>query len=104
MFIRRDVIPNGLPPLRMYLVYHIESDIFKAKEILGGTACFSGGPSASMLDIGTPQEVKNYCKKLIDVVGGGGGFIMDGEVPLISAKPENVRAMVEFTQEYGVYR
>lgn len=88
----------------MYLVYHIESDIFKAKEILGGTACFSGGPSASMLDIGTPQEVKNYCKKLIDVVGGGGGFIMDGEVPLISAKPENVRAMVEFTQEYGVYR
>lgn len=44
-----------------------------------------------------------YCKKVIDVVAEGGGFILDAELPLITAKPENVRAMVEFTREYGVY-
>jgi len=29
---------------------------------------------------------------------------MDVEVPLITAKVENVKAMTEFTQEYGVYK
>jgi hypothetical protein len=85
-------------------IYHIESDIFKAKEILGDTVCLAGGPPASLLNAGSPQEVKDYCKKLIDVVGEGGGFIMDVEVPLITAKVENVKAMTEFTQEYGVYK
>jgi len=85
-------------------IYHIETDIFKAKEILGDTVCLAGGPPASLLNTGTPQEVKDYCKKLIDVIGEGGGFIMDVEVPLITAKVENVKAMTEFTQEYGVYK
>jgi hypothetical protein len=86
------------------VIYHIESDIFKAKEILGDTACLVGGPTAPMLNIGSPQEIKDYCKKLIDIVGEGGGFIMGAECPLITAKVENVKAMTEFTQEYGVYK
>ena len=47
--------------------------------------------------------MKAYCKKLIDVCGKGGGFIMDAATGLDDAKPENVRAMFEFTKEYGVY-
>jgi len=86
------------------VVYHIESDIFKAKEILGDVACIEGGPSGPMLNTGTPQGVKDYCKKLIDVCGKGGGFIMGSELPLITARPENVQAMVDFTKEYGVYK
>jgi len=85
------------------LVYHIERDIFKAKEVLGGIACLTGGPPSSMLCTGTTEEVKDYCTKLIDVVGKGGGFIMNPEVPLIDEKPENVKAMTDFTKEYGVY-
>jgi len=84
-------------------IYKIESDIFKAKEILGDTVCLTGGPPASIMNSGTPEEVKDYCKKLIDVVGEGGGFMMDPAIPLITAKVENVRALSEFTQEYGVY-
>lgn len=86
------------------VIYHIESDIFKAKEVLGDTACLVGGPSGPSLNIGSPQEVKDYCKKLIDVVGAGGGFMMGAELPIITAKPENVKAMTEFTKEYGVYK
>lgn len=85
------------------VIYHIESDIFKAKEILGDTACISGGPPGPMMNLGTPDQVRDYCKKLIDIVGKDGGFFMDVELPLITAKSENVKAMVEVTKEYGVY-
>ena len=57
-----------------------------------------------MLCTGTPDEVKDRCKKLIDVVGKGGGFIMDAGATIDEEKPENIRAMLEFTKEYGVYR
>jgi hypothetical protein len=37
------------------------------------------------------------------VVGKGGGFIMDSSTVIDDAKPENVKTMIEFTKEYGVY-
>ncbi len=86
------------------VLYQVESDIFKAKEILGDTACLTGGPPASLLNVGSPQEVKDYCKKLIDVVGEGGGFIMGSAFPLVTAKDENMRALTDFTREYGIYK
>jgi uroporphyrinogen-III decarboxylase len=57
-----------------------------------------------MLKLTTPDEVKAYCKKLIDTVGKGGGFIMGNGAFFDEAKPENVKAMVDFTKEYGVYK
>lgn len=85
-------------------IYHFElTDIFKAKEVLGDVVCIRGGVPNSLLCTGTPQEVKDYCKKLIDVVGRGGGFIMDAGAVIDEAKPENIKAMVDFTKEYGVY-
>ncbi len=81
------------------------TDIFKAKEILGDRVCLRGNVPSSLLCTGTPQEVRDYCKKLIDVVGKGGGFIMDSDTVLADeAKIENLRAMADFTREYGVYR
>jgi uroporphyrinogen-III decarboxylase len=53
---------------------------------------------------GKPQEVKEYCQKLIDVVGKGGGFIMSPRSAIDEAKTENVKAMFDFTKEYGVYQ
>jgi hypothetical protein len=48
--------------------------------------------------------VKAYCKKLIDTCGKDGGYIMDTSALLDEAKPENVKAMFEFTKDYGIYR
>ena len=42
--------------------------------------------------------------QLIDIIGHGGGFIMDASTQFDDAKPENAKAMFEFTKEYGVYR
>lgn len=80
------------------------TDIFKAKEVLGKHVCIRGNVPLSILCTRTPSQVIEYCRKLIDIVGKGGGFIMDASTVLDDAKPENVKAMVDFTKEYGVYR
>jgi uroporphyrinogen-III decarboxylase len=80
-----------------------QTDIFKAKEVVGDTLCIFGNVPSSMLNIGTPEEVKDYVKKLIDVVGKDGGFILSNGAFFDEAKPENVKAMVDFGKEYGVY-
>jgi hypothetical protein len=76
------------------------TDIFKAKEILGGHMALMGDVPPSLLAMGTPEEVTAYCRKLIDVVGEGGGFILNSgcETP-INSKVENVRAMVRAGNE-----
>jgi uroporphyrinogen-III decarboxylase len=84
--------------------YHFEStDLFEAKKVLGDKACIRGNVPLSLLATGTPEDVTAHCKKLIDVVGAGGGFVMDASTVLTDAKPENVKAMFQFTKEYGVY-
>ena len=79
------------------------SDMVKAKEILRDTVCIRGNVPLSILATGTPDDVRAYCKKLIDVCGKGGGYIMDASTGLEDAKAENVRAMFDYTREYGVY-
>jgi uroporphyrinogen-III decarboxylase len=84
---------------------HLDStDIFKAKEVLGGHMCIRGNVPSSLLEAGTPDDVKAYCKKLIDVVGRDGGLIVCPRSSMDSAKPENLKAMIDFTREYGVYK
>jgi len=77
------------------------TDIFRAKEILKGHMCISGDVPASLLTLGKPEEVEAYCKRLIDEVGEGGGFMLTTgcECP-IDAKSENIRAMVETGKNY----
>lgn len=79
------------------------TDIFRAKEILRDHVCIDGNVPSSILQIGTVDDVKAYCKKLIDVVGKGGGFIMAPRSSTDEVKPENLKAMIDFTHEYGVY-
>ncbi len=79
------------------------TDMVKAKEVLGDRVCIRGNVPLSILVTGTPDDVRAYCKKLIDGCAKGGGFIMDAATGLDDAKPENVKAMFEFTKEYGVY-
>jgi uroporphyrinogen-III decarboxylase len=80
-----------------------QTDLFKAKEIVGDTLCIAGNVPSATLKLGTPQEMKDLCKKLIDEVGKGGGFILSNGAFFDHAKPENIKAMIDFTKEYGVY-
>ena len=85
-------------------IYEFEkTDLFKAKEIIGDTVCIKGGMPLSILMTGTPDDVREHGKKMIDVVGKGGGFIMASSTTLDDAKVENVKAMFDFTREYSIY-
>jgi methylmalonyl-CoA mutase cobalamin-binding domain/chain len=75
------------------------TDIFRAKEILGGHMCISGDVPAALLSLGKPEEVEAYCRRLIDEVGGGFMLTTGCECP-IDVKPENLRAMVETGRSY----
>jgi hypothetical protein len=81
-----------------------KTDMARAKEILGDRACIYGNVPGATLSTGTTDDVKAYCKQLIDVAGRDGGFILSSGAILDTAKPENVRAMIEFTKEYGIYK
>ena len=77
------------------------TDIFKAKEILHDHMCISGDVPASLLSLGKPDDIRQYCKRLIDDVGKDGGFFLTTgcECP-IDAKFENVKAMIEVAKTY----
>jgi len=48
--------------------------------------------------------VRACCKKIIDEVARDGGYIMDASAIIQNdAKIENIRALTDFTREYGVY-
>jgi uroporphyrinogen-III decarboxylase len=83
--------------------YFDRTDMFEAKKILGDTACISGNVPASLLITGTPKQVKDYCRKLIEVCGEGGGFILTGGASIDKGNPDNLRAMTEAVMEYGFY-
>ncbi len=80
------------------------TDIYKAKEVLGNTMCISCMMPGSLLQTGTPDTVKEYTRKLIDIAGKNGGFIMGSRSAMDEMKPELVKIWVDFTKEYGVYQ
>jgi hypothetical protein len=81
-------------------LYRFEAtDMMKAKDILGDRVCVRGNVPISILATGTPDDVRSYCKKLIDYAGRDGGFITDSSAGVTDARPENVKAMFDFTKE-----
>ena len=59
--------------------------------------CFYGNVPSSLLIIGTPQQVKDDIKALMDLFADNGGLIIDASTtgPPPESKPENVEAMTE---------
>jgi hypothetical protein len=99
---RLDII-NDLPKGKV--VYWLNnSDIYKAKEILGAVGCIQGNVPVSMMSGSTPEEVTAHCRNLIEKIGVGGGYILDLGAGPEKAKAENVHALINAAKEYGVYR
>jgi len=83
-----------LPKGRCIMALDGETDIFKAKEVLGDHMCIMGDVPASMLFLDTPDNVYAYCTRLIRELGPEGFILQSGcDIPA-NAKLENVKAMV----------
>jgi uroporphyrinogen-III decarboxylase len=87
------------------VIWYFEAmDMAKAKKVLGNRACIAGNLPASILCTGTPQEVKEGCRRLIETCASGGGYILTGAANINEGNPDNWRAMMEAAKEYGVYK
>ena len=90
---------------RTSVVWTMEkTDMFKAKEILGDSACIAGNVTAAQLYTQTPRTIKEYCRKLIQVCGKGGGYILSLGSGIDKCDPANLHAIIEAAREYGVYK
>jgi uroporphyrinogen-III decarboxylase len=87
------------------IVYHVDrADLFEAHRRLGDRFCISGGIPNYLLSFGTPDAVRAFCQRAIDEVARDGGYVMDaGAIMQSDTTPENLRAMTDFTRDYGVY-
>ncbi len=87
------------------IIYHVDQgDILKTHRVLGEKFCISGGIPNVLLGTGSPEQVREYCKKVLDGVARDGGYIMDASAIVQNdALVENLQAMTDFTREYGVY-
>jgi len=85
------------------IVHMDQSDMKYAKSVLKDVACVAGNMSVSTLISGTPDQVRDKVKQLIDDCAEGGGYIMDTDMLIDNANPENLKAYEEATREFGKY-
>ena len=87
-----------------WMVWHFDqTDMAEAKRELGETCCLTGNVPTSLMCTGTPEAVKDYCRRLIEICAPGGGYILTGGASATEVKAENLRALMEAAREYGVY-
>jgi uroporphyrinogen-III decarboxylase len=91
-------------PERSVIWWFDRTDMARAKKILGDRNCLAGNVPTSLICTGTPAEIKEHCKKLIEVCGKNGGYILTGGAQVHNTTAENLRAMLEAVQQYGVYK
>jgi uroporphyrinogen-III decarboxylase len=87
------------------IVFHCDQDdIFYVHRKLHDKFAISGGVPNIMLSFGKPDEVRAFCRRVIDEVAGEGGYIMDaGAIMQDDASIENLQAMTQTAREHGVY-
>jgi uroporphyrinogen-III decarboxylase len=81
-----------------------QTDMARAKKVLGDTACISGNVPTSLMCTGTAQDVKACCRDLIEICAPGGGYILTGGASATETNAENLHAMMEAAKEYGAYK
>jgi uroporphyrinogen-III decarboxylase len=98
---RLDVI-NDIPKGKV-IWWFDRTDMKRAKEKVGQVACLAGNMPMDLLCTGTTEQVKTYCRDLIETVGANGGFIFSTGAGMQGSKPDNVKAMIATLKAYGTY-
>jgi uroporphyrinogen-III decarboxylase len=102
-YLKRLEVIKELP--KGWSIWHFDqTDMATAKKVLGDTACIMGNIPTSLMCTGTVQDVKEYCRKLIEVCAPGGGYILTGGASPTETNAENLHAMMDAAKEYGVYK
>jgi uroporphyrinogen decarboxylase len=81
------------------------SNLEGLKQQFGKNIIFCGGiDSHRVLPFGTPEDVRKEVKRIIDLLGKDGGYMLASVHTVMSdVSPENVLAMVDAVDEFGWY-
>ena len=87
------------------IVFHCDrDDIFEAHRRLHDKFALSGGVPNTLLSFGQPEEVREFCERVLREVAGDGGYILDaGAIMQDDTSIENLRVMTEVCREHGGY-
>jgi len=79
-----------------------KTDMAKAKEVLHGTMCFAGNVDpVKILLQGSPKDVGDACKRVIETAGTDGGFILMPGCDIPPTVPyENIRAFIQVARDW----
>jgi uroporphyrinogen-III decarboxylase len=91
-----------LPPAKC-LIHFEKIDMALAKRELAGVACITGNFPAWLLETGTPQQVTDEAKRLLDACAPGGGYMFAFDGGMYAGKRANVEALYQTVKEYGRY-
>lgn len=97
------LIENGIDAINPVQVSAADMDPAELKAEFGDEMAFWGGvDTQQILPHGTPEEVAAETRRIIDMLGEGGGYVLNS-VHNIQADvpPENAIAMFEAAREYG---
>lgn len=95
---------NQFPRRKILCDIDNKADISRAKKEIGNNVCLAGGIPDRMFIFGTPEEIRSRVKELCETVGKDGGLILNGGCGIpYSTKPDNFRAYINATLEYGKY-
>ena len=101
-----DLIEAGIDILNPVQISAADMDLTELKREFGHDLVFWGGgvDTQGVLGTATPSEIKDHVRRNVDVLAPGGGFVFAAVHDIqANVPPENVMAMWEAWQEYGVY-
>ncbi len=96
------IAESGLPPgTTVWMFDH--TDMAAAKKKFGSWACIGGNVPVSLFKAGTPKDMDEAVKKLMDIAAPGGGYFVTPGAVLDDASVENVRAYLDAAHKHGAY-
>ncbi len=98
---RLEVVQNDFPKGSV-IWWFDQTDMARAKKILGGKFAIQGNIPSSLMVTGDPADVKACCRKLIETCGQDGGYILAAGCIAENPKLENLQAIMAAVREYGV--
>jgi uroporphyrinogen decarboxylase len=81
------------------------SDLALLKKTYGKELCFCGAiDTQRVLPYGSPEEVRAEVRRVIGIMGEGGGYILSAvHTVMDEVPPENILAMCDAVREFGAY-
>ena len=81
------------------------ADLPGLKQRYGSDIVFCGGiDTHRILPYGTPEDVRQEVRRVIEILGPGGGYMVSSVHTIMNdVPPENIVAMVEAVDEFGKY-